>query len=155
MSEMPDRKVFSVIQEPIELVSEPFAVFAKKLETDTETILQKLRDYIESGVIRRFAGIIKHNKAGFSYNAMVAFEVESDLCDEAGGKLSSLSFVSHCYRRTPYADWPYNLYAMMHARDENEFNERISLMKNHIQYKSVQVLRSVKEYKKSHYLIKC
>jgi DNA-binding Lrp family transcriptional regulator len=149
-----DKEVLAVIQEPIELVAEPFAPFAKKLGTDTETVLQKLKALIDTGVIRRFAGIVKHNKAGFGYNAMVAFEVEDNLCDEAGGKLSSLSFVSHCYKRTPYSDWPFNLYAMMHARDELEFNERISLMKSHVSYKSVKVLQSLKEYKKSHYLLK-
>jgi DNA-binding Lrp family transcriptional regulator len=154
MSETIGKKVLSVIQEPIELVAEPFALFARKLETDTEAVIQKLNEYIGTGVIRRFAGIVKHNKAGFRYNAMIAFEIDDDRCDDAGEKLSSLSFVSHCYKRTPHTDWPYNLYAMMHARDEKEFNTRISLMKNHVQYKSVKVLQSLKEYKKSHYLIK-
>lgn len=155
MSEMPDRRVLSVIQEPIELIAEPFEPFARKLGTDTETILQKIKYLIEAGVVRRFAGIIKHNKAGFGYNAMVAFEVDDTLCDDEGGKLSTLSYVSHCYKRTPYSDWPYNLYAMMHARDEMEFNLRISLMKTLIQHKSVLVLQSLKEFKKSHYLLKC
>jgi DNA-binding Lrp family transcriptional regulator len=154
MSDEIDKKVLSVIQEPIELVVEPFAPFAKKLGTDTETVLQKIKTLINAGVVRRFAGIVKHNKAGFGYNAMVAFEVEDNLCDKAGEKLSCFPFVSHCYKRTPYSDWPFNLYVMMHARDENEFNERISLLKNHVQCKSVQVLQSLKEYKKSHYIFK-
>lgn len=154
MSDLIDKKTLSVIQEPIELVPEPFAPFAEKLGIDTETLLQKIKDYLKTGVIRRFAGIVKHNKAGFAFNAMVAFEVDDLLCDDAGGKLSSLSFVSHCYRRTPYTDWPYNLYAMMHARSENEFSERISEMKNIISHRSVLVLQSLKEYKKSHYQIK-
>jgi DNA-binding Lrp family transcriptional regulator len=154
MSDSIDKKVLAVIQEPITLVSEPFAPFADKLGTDTETILQKIKDYLQSGVIRRFAGIVKHNKAGFAFNAMVAFEVDDSLCDEAGGKLSALSFISHCYKRTPYTDWPYNLYAMMHARSEEEFSERIKIMKNLVTHTSVLVLKSLKEYKKSHYLIK-
>ncbi|MGE5669844.1 MAG: Lrp/AsnC family transcriptional regulator, partial [Fibrobacterota bacterium] len=152
MSELIDKKTLSVIQKPIELVPEPFVPFAEKLGTDTETIIQKIKDYINSGVIRRFAGIVKHNKAGFDFNAMVAFEVDNLLCDDAGGKLSSLSFVSHCYKRTPYSDWPYNLYAMMHARNEQEFGERVSEMKNLVPHKSILVLQSLKEYKKSHYL---
>jgi DNA-binding Lrp family transcriptional regulator len=154
MSDKIDKKIISVIQKPLELVSEPFAPFAEKLETDTETIIQKINEYLKSGVIRRFAGIVKHNKAGFAFNAMVAFEVDDTVCDDAGGKLSSLSFVSHCYRRTPYADWPYNLYAMMHARNEQEFSERITVMENLVPHKSVLVLKSLKEYKKSHYMIK-
>lgn len=154
MSELIDKKILSVIQEPIELVSEPFAPFAEKLGTDTETVLQKIKDYLKSGVIRRFAGIVKHNKAGFAFNAMVAFEVDDLLCDNAGGKLSTLSFISHCYKRTRYPDWPYNLYAMMHARNEQEFSERIATMKSLFPHTSVLVLQSLKEYKKSHYLIK-
>jgi len=149
-----DKKIISVIQEPLELIPEPFAPFAEKLGTDTETILQTIKEYLKSGVIRRFAGIVKHNKAGFAFNAMVAFEVDNLLCDDAGGKLSSLPFVSHCYKRTPYTDWPYNLYAMMHARTELEFHDRINEIKNKVPHKSVLVLQSLKEYKKSHYLIK-
>jgi siroheme decarboxylase len=154
MSDQIDKKIISVIQEPLELVPEPFTPFAEKLGTDTETIIQKIENYLKSGVIRRFAGIVKHNKAGFAFNAMVAFEVDNMLCDDAGAKLSTLSFVSHCYKRTPYSDWPYNLYAMMHARSEQEFSDRISVMKNLVQHKSALVLQSLKEYKKSHYQIK-
>jgi DNA-binding Lrp family transcriptional regulator len=154
MSEKIDEKrILSVIQEPLELVSEPFEKFAKKLDTDVETVLRAIKNLIERGIIRRFAGIIKHNKAGFTYNAMVAFEVGDDCCDDAGAKLSSLTYVTHCYKRTPYDDWPYNLYAMMHARDADEFDEKIAAMKRLFTFKSVTVLQSVKEFKKSHYLI--
>jgi DNA-binding Lrp family transcriptional regulator len=154
MSDLIDKKILSVIQEPLELVAEPFTPFAQKLGVDTGTIIQKIKDYMQSGVIRRFAGILKHNKAGFDFNAMVAFEVDDFLCDETGAKLSSLSFVSHCYKRKPYSDWPYNLYAMMHAKSEQEFNEHISVMKDLVEHNSVLVLKSQKEYKKSHYLVK-
>jgi DNA-binding Lrp family transcriptional regulator len=97
---------------------------------------------------------VKHNKAGFTFNAMVAFEVDESNCDQAGAKLSELSYVTHCYKRTAYSDWPYNIYAMMHARDSDEFSTRIAAMKNLFTFKSVSVLQSVKEFKKSHFLIK-
>jgi DNA-binding Lrp family transcriptional regulator len=155
MSEHTDEKrVLSVIQEPLEIIPEPFAKFAKALNTDVDTVFETLKSFIDRGIVRRFAGIVKHNKAGFIFNAMVAFEVDECSCDEAGAKLSELSYVTHCYRRTAYNDWPYNIYAMMHARDKDEFDKRIAAMKNLFTFKSVSVLQSVKEFKKSHFLIK-
>ncbi|MBN1602647.1 MAG: hypothetical protein JW915_13645 [Chitinispirillaceae bacterium] len=148
-----DRKVLSVVQKPLELVSEPFVTFAEKLNTDVETVLHAIKDLMERGIIRRIAGIVKHNKAGFTHNAMVAFEVEDACCDDAGMKLSSLPFVTHCYKRKPYHDWPYNIYVMMHARNADDFDQKIAAMKELFPFKSVSVLKSIKEYKKSHFLI--
>jgi DNA-binding Lrp family transcriptional regulator len=33
-------------------------------------------------------------------------------------RIAAFSSVSHCYRRSPKGDWPYNLYTMIHAKDE-------------------------------------
>ena len=42
---------------------------------------------------------------------------ENDI-DAVGEKMASFRAVSHCYRRNPKDDWPYNLYTMIHAKDE-------------------------------------
>ncbi len=148
-----DRDILSVLQEPLSLESRPFEVQAKRLGVNVDQVIQMIRDYICSGVIRRVAGIIKHDSAGFRCNAMVAFEVDSRQCDSAGEMISGFPFISHCYRRSAYPDWPYNLYAMMHARDEQEFEQRLKIISNLFEYKSMKVLPTVKEFKKSLYHI--
>ena len=49
---------------------------------------------------------------------MVAWQVDEDRVDAVGEKMASFSSVSHCYRRNPKDDWLYNLYTMIHAKDE-------------------------------------
>jgi DNA-binding Lrp family transcriptional regulator len=55
--------------------------------------------------------------------------VEEERVDEVGRKMAAFREVSHCYRRNPSDRWPYNLYTMIHARDESacvEIARRIS-----------------------------
>ncbi|NLD99310.1 MAG: Lrp/AsnC family transcriptional regulator [Fibrobacter sp.] len=148
------KKILSVIQEPIQIESKPFNNFAEKLGVPVEKVLSIIKEYVQNGIVRRFAGIVKHDRAGYKYNAMVAFEVDPEQCDYCGELLSKLLYVTHCYRRKACPEWPYNLYAMMHARDPFEFDIRLAEIKSIFEYHSVEVLRSVKEYKKSQYFIK-
>jgi DNA-binding Lrp family transcriptional regulator len=146
-----DRVIISILQKPLSLEPEPFAVYAHHLGLTVEQVIIAIKQYISSGLIRRVAGIIKHNSAGFLYNAMVTFEVDDDQCDIAGKSLSSFSCISHCYRRTSYPDWPYNLYTMVHAHDKEEFDKHLTSIKNVFSFKSMAVLPTVKEFKKSVY----
>ncbi|HEX3019286.1 MAG TPA: hypothetical protein VHP36_03245 [Chitinispirillaceae bacterium] len=144
-----DIKNLSVLGQPLRLEPQPFHYFANKLGISVEQTIELIKTYIDQGIIRRFAGILKHQKAGYHFNAMVAFQIDNNECDAAGETLSRLSFVTHCYRRKTYPDWPYNLYAMMHARNEDEFNQRISEIKAAFPCISVAVLPTLKEFKKS------
>jgi len=146
-----DRQILSVLQEPLQLEPEPFGHYAKRLGMSVEQVINTFQDYIRLGIIRRFAGIVKHDRAGYTSNAMCAFEVGDDGCDTAGEILSGFSFITHCYRRTSYPDWPYNIYAMVHARNEYELREHLGKIENAIKYRSMAVLPSVKEYKKTQY----
>jgi DNA-binding Lrp family transcriptional regulator len=146
-----DRQILSVLQEPLGLEPQPFENYAKRLGTSVEQVIHTFQEYIRLGIIRRFAGIVKHDRAGYTFNAMCAFEVDNDLCDTAGAVLSKFSFITHCYRRTAYPDWPYNIYAMVHARNEQEFNENVKKCENAFKYKSMAVLPTVKEFKKTQY----
>jgi DNA-binding Lrp family transcriptional regulator len=45
--------------------------------------------------------------------------------DELGTRVGALAFVSHCYRRPRVLpDWPYSLFAMVHAPTRLEVVER-------------------------------
>jgi DNA-binding Lrp family transcriptional regulator len=147
-------KKLAIIQEPLEIELYPFQKYADKLGITVAEVLELLKKYLSAGIIRRVAGIVKHDRAGFGYNAMVAFEIDEQLCDDAGMHLSECSFITHCYKRTAYPDWAYNVYAMIHARDEFEFNQYVESVKKKITFKSMVILRSLKEYKKTHYQIR-
>lgn len=143
------RQHLAVLQEPLPLVPEPYAAYAEKLGTSQEAVFELLCEYLQRKMIRRIAGVLKHNKAGFTENAMVAVEVPLGKCDEIGKALAAFPFVSHCYRRTAYPDWPYTVYAMLHAKNPEEFDECIAKVKDSVQGCNCLVLKSVKEFKKT------
>ncbi|MBN1759035.1 MAG: hypothetical protein JW863_11995 [Chitinispirillaceae bacterium] len=138
-----------VVQEPLHFSEHPFLHYAQQLEITEDEVLTLLRTYLSDGTIRRVAGVLKHNRAGFTDNAMVALEVENNRCDEAGETLAQFPFITHCYRRTSYPDWPYTMYAMVHARSPEEFFSHIGKIRGAVSCGSMNVLRSVKEFKKT------
>ncbi len=143
------RTHMKVLQEPLTLDPEPFAGYAAKLGITEDETIELLRYYLSTGVIRRVAGILKHNRAGFVVNAMVAFVIEPQRCDAAGETLAQFPFITHCYRRTAYHDWPYTIYAMVHARNQKEFDEHLEKIRAAVVCYEMAVLQSVKEYKKT------
>lgn len=151
MCRLSDREILSILQEPLPLEPQPFAKYAQRLGIRVDQVIALIQGYLQSGVIRRIAGIVKHDRAGFLFNAMIAFEVEDNQCDSAGEILSAFTCISHCYRRTAYPDWPYNIYAMVHARYEEELKDQLTRIRNSVIHKSATILPSVKEFKKSHY----
>jgi hypothetical protein len=47
--------------------------------------------------------------------------VPDELINELGQQVGALDFVSHCYHRPRFLpDWPYNLFAMVHAHNREE-----------------------------------
>ena len=143
------RKEISILQDPLLFESQPFANYANRLSISENEVIELLKKHVNQGVIRRVAGILKHDLAGFNTNAMVVFEVEDSECDRVGSTLSEFGFISHCYKRVTYCDWPYNVYAMVHANDISDFNSKLSLIKLKVVSKSMLILSSVKEYKKT------
>ena len=91
-----------------------------------EEVLTRLRELLDAGAIRRFGAIVRHQRMGYTDNAMVVFDVADALADEVGSAFSQRSCVSHCYRRPRGPKWPYNLYAMVHATNVAELDERVA-----------------------------
>ena len=76
------------------------------------------------------------------------WEVSDGITDDCGKKFSTLQNITHCYKRSVYADWPYTLYTMAHARSKSDFAELLDRMRSLIEFKSVRVLMTLKEFKK-------
>ena len=79
---------------------------------------------------------------------MVAWKVDESKINEVGAKMASFSAVSHCYRRNPTGEWPYNLYTMVHATDEDACREIARKMSAETGENDYSLLFSRKELKK-------
>ena len=136
------------IQYDIEFVSEPFAKIIKELDISYERFFEILQELQESGMMRRFASILNHRKAGFNANAMVVWDVNEEKGEDIGEKAAAFSAVSHCYLRPKYENWPYNLFTMVHGKTTEETNGIIEEMAKEIDSSAHMPLYSSREFKK-------
>ena len=136
-------------QYDIDMVSEPFKKITEELDITYDKFFSILKELQESGMMRRFASILNHRKAGFNANAMVVWDVEEgEKGEEIGANAASFSAVSHCYLRPKYANWPYNLFTMVHGKTKEETNGIIAEMAAEIPSKTHMPLYSSREFKK-------
>ena len=131
---------------PIE--KEPFKEVVEKLSLDYDTLFHTLHELQDAGVMRRFAAILNHRKAGFNANAMVVWDVDPAKGEEIGKKAAAFSAVSHCYLRPKYENWPYNLFTMVHGKTTEETNAIIDSIAEEIEHKDKRPLYSTREFKK-------
>lgn len=141
-------RVIELLQQDIKFINEPFVEMKNKLEMTYERFFELINELKESGVMRRFASILNHKKAGFSSNAMVVWEIDETKGDEIGQVAAGFSAVSHCYLRPTFETWRYNLFTMIHASSPNELQNTISLIASEIEFKSNMILHSLEEFKK-------
>ena len=144
-----EQKIIAAIQGDIPVTRRPYLEIAKNLGIPEDTLLKTLQNLTDKGVIRRFGATLKHQKSGFSSNAMVAWQVEEDRIDQVGKTLAAFRQVTHCYRRPPKKEWPYNLYTMVHAADMQSCLELVQQLSTTASVESYTVLFSRRELKKT------
>jgi len=136
-------------QYDIDMVSEPFKKITNELNISYDKFFEILKELQESGMMRRFASILNHRKAGFNANAMVVWDIqEGERGEEIGADAAAFSAVSHCYLRPKYDNWPYNLFTMVHGKTKEETNSIIAEMAKEIPSKTHMPLYSSREFKK-------
>lgn len=145
-----ERKILAVVQKNLPDSLTPYADLAAAAGASEEEVLNLLRGMKEDGSIRRFGASIKHQRAGFSHNAMVAWKVRDQAqADEAAEAIVAHSLISHCYYRPSSApDWPYELYTMIHGRSESDCLEVVEYLKANTSLEEYAVLESIRELKK-------
>lgn len=144
-----ERKVLGIVQANLPDSLSPYADIAQQAGLAEDDVLSLLRSMKADGRIRRFGASLKHQRAGFAHNAMVAWKVTPDAVDAAGIKAAEHSLISHCYYRpSSAADWPYELYTMIHGRHPEEYKDVIAEIAAATGLKEYAVLESLKELKK-------
>jgi DNA-binding Lrp family transcriptional regulator len=144
-----EKRVIASIQEDIVITERPYLEISRKLRMSEDTFLETLEDLCRRGVIRRFGATLRHQQTGYTANAMVAWQVTEDRVEKVGEKLAAFRQVSHCYRRNPTESWPYNLYTMVHAGDEEACRQTAREMAAAARVDNYSLLFSREELKKT------
>ena len=144
-----DKRLISLLSLDLGRSAAPFAELADRLGWTEEAVLERTRALQAKGIIRRLGAVLVHQRTGFAANAMVVWRVEPERLDEVGRALGGLKNVSHCYWRPEVPGWPYNLYAMVHAKDPWELAAAVESMAALAGNSEWRVLTSLKELKKT------
>ena len=80
---------------------------------------------------------------------MTAWQVDEDRIEAVGKIMASFKEVSHCYRRDPTPEWPYNLYTMIHGKDEDHCHRAAASMSEKSGVDTYTLLFSRRELKKT------
>ncbi len=125
----------------IEIKSQPF----------TKKQLAQIKRDLGSGKLRRFGAIANHQKLKFSHNALIAWRCQS-LKEGIAEKLKEKTYISHIYLRKAHPLWPYNLYTMAHAHNQDELESYFQEIFQLLNKPAFKVLTTIKEFKKTPFL---
>lgn len=143
-----DKAFVRALQEDLPVQSRPFLPMAEKLGTSEESLLAWAEEGKRTGILRRFAGILRHRKAGFAVNGMGVWNVPAERMEACGKLFASYQAVSHCYERPVTKDWPYGLYTMVHAKSLEVCGGIFEELSREAKISDYKILCSLREFKK-------
>jgi siroheme decarboxylase len=146
-----DKRAAFLLQEDLPLVERPFDALGEiDREWNGDRLIDAGRRLLASGVMRRYAAVLRHAQAGFTHNAMTAWKITMDEgFDDRIRPFMEESAVTHLYVRTLYPGrWEHPLFAMVHARSADELDGLLASLGRCSGLTDRLVLRSVYEYKK-------
>lgn len=144
-----DKELVRGLQGDIPNSLTPFKEIAAQLGWQEEELLERTKNLLKNKVIRRFGAVLRHQKAGFTSNAMGVWQVPEEQIGEVGKIMAAFREVSHCYQRPALVDWPYNLFTMIHGRSREECEETMARIAQETGVKNYAMLFSLKELKKT------
>ena len=153
-----EKRVVQQAQGDIPLGKRPFDIIGEKIGISENEVINVLKRLKKKGIMLRFGAVLRHQRAGFSENAMVVWAVPEERCEEAGSLLASYKEITHCYERTPSLEGVYNIFTMVHpatGEDEEEtagkdrMEEFTGGVSSAIGIGKYKILRSLEEFKKN------
>lgn len=144
-----DVELIRVLQRDVPLVPEPFVQWAEEASLPFGELIGEAERFIGEGRMRRFAAVLRHQKAGFVSNGMAVWKVPPERAEEVGRAMASFRAVSHCYKRPTYPHWPYSHFTMIHGRSQAEVEAVADAIASETGVTEHLVLYSLREFKKT------
>jgi DNA-binding Lrp family transcriptional regulator len=144
-----DKKIIRLIQGDLPADLRPFAVLAKKVRISEREFVKRVKSLKQKGIIRRFGATLRHQEAGFSANAMIAWIVPEEKIEEVGKAMAKFREVTHCYQRQVHEDWKYSLYTMVHGDTEEQCYQIAKKLSAETGITDYVLLFSEREFKKT------
>jgi DNA-binding Lrp family transcriptional regulator len=133
-----DLSLAEAIQDGLPMVPRPYELIGHRLGLSEAEVIAGIRRLQAAGAIKRMGVVVRHRELGYRANAMVVWDVPDDQVSALGHCLGQFEFVTLCYRRPRRgAQWPYNLFCMIHGRDRVEVLGHLSLLISRCQLEGI------------------
>ena len=149
MIDQSDLDLLKIAQDGVQLTMRPYQVLGDMMGISEQEVIERLHALQEAGIIRRFAATIGHRALGIVANAMIAWRAAPEDVERVGVLFASVDDVTHCYERATAADWPYNLYTMVHSKSREDCLKIADQLSQRSGIREYRVLFSDYEYKKT------
>ena len=146
-----DRAIILATQEGLPIDPQPYHRVAEAVGIEPVEVMERMQRMLESGVIRRIGAVPNHYRLGYRGNGMSVWNVPDEKVAEIGERLGALDFVSHCYQRPTYPDWPYSIFTMVHGKTREQCEAAlaaIAAIADETGVRDYTALYSTHEYKK-------
>ncbi len=143
-----EKEIARHLQGDLFIERRPFMTVADAVGLDEDEVILTINRLKQQGIIRKFAAIIRHQRAGYEKNAMIVWAVPADRAEAIGQIFASFGEISHCYERMPPLEGKYNLFTMVHFRRDKP-EDLIQHLADCAGVSDFKVLESVEEFKKT------
>ena len=145
-----ERHILRIVQGTLPDSATPYADIAAQTGSTEGEVLDLLHRLKSGGQIRRFGATLRHQQAGYGFNAMVAWYIEEGSNpDETGAIMAHRPEISHCYLRPNCMDWPYDMYTMIHGKSREDCMRVVHTLIDLTGVTQYEILFSEKELKKT------
>lgn len=147
-----NKKEISIIkklQNDFPITPRPYRDLAEELGLSEDEVLEITRDLMARGCIKRIGCALKHTEIGYNFNVMAVWDIEEERVNQCGEIMAAYDSISHCYERSRYKSFDYNIYTMIHGTSETEIRNTVADLERQVRPNKYKLLRSVKELKKT------
>lgn len=93
-----DKSLLNLLQGNLPICDHPFAVLAEQLDSDEQTVLERLQILKQEGYLRRIGTFFNSNKLGYK-GTLVALRVEPDKIQSVAEAINRYPGATHNYER--------------------------------------------------------
>ncbi len=147
-NEVNEQQLRQILQEGLPLVARPYQHIAQQLSTTEHAVIEKIAELKQRGLIKRFGLVLHHHELGYTANCMVVWNIPDQNIEQIAQQLSQEPPVTLCYQRPRRANWPFNLFCMIHGKERAQVQAQIeALIKKHRLDYPYELLFSTRQFK--------
>jgi DNA-binding Lrp family transcriptional regulator len=144
-----EKQIVRELQAGLPLVDRPYLKIATKIGLSETELMDKIREMIKRGIIRRFGAALRHQDLGFTANAMIVWDVPENAAARVGRLMAEFNEVTHCYQRPRLPGWPYTIFTVIHGHARQDCERVAQKIAQKTGITNYRLIYSTKELKKS------